>query len=87
MCTAKRVAYMDQETLLGLLFEMYDQKGDYYRSIETTYVLVEPMGIYNGRDLNLNWIDTHSTLVYLPAYPALWLSREEMNIKNRIRAK
>jgi hypothetical protein len=84
---SKRVAYFDQETLLAPLWEAYDQKGRYYRSIESQFYLVAPMGIYNSRDHNLDWMDVHSTMGFFPTYPALWLSREDLSPKNLMRQK
>ncbi len=84
---SRRVAYFDQETLLPFLWEMYDQKGRFYRSIESQIYLIEPMGLYNTRDQNSNWIDVHSTMGWFPTYPALWLSRDEVSLKNLMRQK
>ena len=85
---SKRVIYFDKETLLPHLWEYYDQKGRYYRTFEELWGIVAPMGYYNAVHVNnCDWIDTHCTWTFSPAYPALWLSRKEMSLRSMMRQK
>jgi len=85
---SKRVGYFDKETLLFHLWEMYDQKGRYYRMFDIQWGMVKPMGYYNTIHVNnCDWIDTHSTWTFSPAYPALWLSRKEMSLRSMMKQK
>ena len=85
---SKRVVYVDQESLLPLLWEYYDQKGRLYRTFEILWGLVEPMGYYNSIHVNnCDWIDVHSTWGVNAAYPALWLSRGDVSLRKMMKKK
>lgn len=85
---SKRVAYFDQESLLPILWEYYDQKGRYYRTYEVLWGLVVPMGYYNSIHVNnCDWLDVHCTWGFNPAYPALWLSRQDVSLRTMMRQK
>jgi hypothetical protein len=85
---SRRIAYFDKESLLPLLWEYYDQKGRYYRTYEILWGLVVPMGYYNSIHVNnCDWLDVHCTWGFNPAYPALWLSRQEVSLRNMMRQK
>ncbi len=85
---SKRVGYFDKETLLPQLWELYDQKGRYYRTIDRVWGMVVPMGYINSvHNNNCDWLDTHCTLTFGPAYPALWLDRKDMSLRSMMKAK
>jgi hypothetical protein len=85
---SKRVAYFDKETLLPLLWEMYDQKGRLYRTFESVWALVAPMGYYNFiHTNNCDWIDVHSTWSFSVGYPAHWLKRDDLSLKSMMKQK
>ena len=85
---SKRVGYFDKETLLPQLWELYDQKGRYYRTIDREWGMVVPMGYINSvHNNNCDWIDTHCTWTFGPSYPATWLSRQDMSLKSMMRQK
>ncbi len=85
---SKRVGYFDKETLLPCLWEFYDQKGRYYRTIDRVWGMVVPMGYINSVHANnCDWIDTHCTWTFGPAYPVTWLSRKDLSLRNMMRQK
>jgi hypothetical protein len=85
---SKRVVYVDQESLLPLLWEYYDQKGRLYRTFEILWGLVEPMGYYNSIHVNnCDWIDVHSTWGCNAAYPASWLKRGDVSLRKMMKKK
>ena len=60
---SKRIVYVDRETFVPLLNEMYDQKGRLWRSQQINWIFVPEVGNYNYW---MNWqydhLDTHTTL-------------------------
>jgi hypothetical protein len=85
---SKRIGYFDKETLMPLLWEFYDQKGRYYRTFEGEWGVVAPLGYLNQvHGSNADWIDVHSTWTFAPAYPALWLTRDDMSMKSMMKQK
>jgi len=85
---SKRVFYVDRETLLTPLQEMYDQKGRYFRTMDAEYGVVEPLGFFNGFHVSTcDWVDTHCTWSFAPAYPALWLSRKDISLHSMMMQK
>lgn len=85
---SKRVFYFDKETLSIPLFQYYDQKGRLYRAQAFIHGFVEPMG-YLFWNIQAMWdfIDVHSTFVFGLAYPALWMSRDQLDLKSVARKK
>jgi len=85
---SKRVLYFDKETLVPQLEEMYDQKGRYYRHLDVEWGVVAPLGYLNAIHVNnCDWIDTHCTWTFSPTYPALWLGRKDLSLRNMLRQK
>jgi hypothetical protein len=36
---------------------------------------------------NCDWIDTHCTWTFSPTYPAVWLGRKDLSLRNMMRGK
>jgi len=85
---SKRIMYMDKETLLGLHFEMYDQKGRLYRNFSYIWGFEPEQGRFNGLyTVTLDHIDVHSTVGMLPAMQATWLKRRDISLRSMLKAK
>ncbi|MEW6441586.1 MAG: DUF1329 domain-containing protein [bacterium] len=85
---SKRIAYFDKETLWPLYFAYYDQKGRLYRDVLYEWGFVKPLGYYNYFNvLNRDFIDVHSTFTRGLGYPALWLNRDDMSLREMMKAK
>jgi len=84
----RRIAYFDKETLLGLLWLCYDQKGRLYRGYDDVYGFIEPMGMYNFfHIIQADFIDVHSMFFLDPSYPALWYERDDFTLRTMLKAK
>ncbi len=60
---SKRICYIDRETNVLLLEEMYDQKGRLWRSMQITWIFVPELGNFNYWNAwQYDHLDTHSTL-------------------------
>ena len=85
---SKRHMYVDKETLIPVMYENYDQKGRLYRTQIYHNAHVKPMGLFTiFMACSSDFIDVHSTYTYGAAYPALWLTRQDLSLKSLIRAK
>jgi len=85
---SKRIFFVDQETLMIIFTESYDQKGRLYRTQIYQNCFLEPMGIVSGFfACSSDHIDVHSTCTWGAGYPALWLTRKDLSLKSLIRAK
>ncbi len=85
---SKRILYIDQETF-HLIFTMnYDQKGRLYRTYSLFPAFLPKMGVIAFfQDVQLDHIDIHSTFNDTMAYPAPFLNRRSMSIKQLMKAK
>ena len=82
------IFFRDIYRLIVYVWELYDQKGRYYRTIDRVWGMVVPMGYINSvHNNNCDWIDTHSTLTFGPAYPALWLDRKDVSLRSMMKQK
>jgi hypothetical protein len=84
----KRIWYVDKEILYLHHLDNYDQKGRLYRTYTSLWGFVPEMGIYNQvQALELDHVDTHSTMCITYSYPALWLTRGDFSMSGLVKAK
>ena len=85
---SKRILYIDKETFTLMISEMYDQKGRLYRAVLLNPAFMKPMGyIHWGLYTSLDFIDVHSSICLSVSIPAIWLSRDDISVKNATSAK
>jgi hypothetical protein len=76
-----RILYIDQETFLLYYIENYDQKGRLYRTMDNFPGFYPEMGVFFSTGfLARDHIDLHSTYGRHFAFPAKWLSRENIDM-------
>ena len=84
----RRVWYVDKEILYVHHIDNFDQKGRLYRTYTPLWAFIPEMGIYNQQQaLELDHLDTHSTMCITYSYPALWLGRADFDMSGLIKAK
>ena len=80
---SKRIAYIDKETFLLLDIENYDTKGRFYRQSEARQGFIPEMGLFTSfGGMFRDYVDLHSTFIQHYSFPALWVNRSDIDIRN-----
>ena len=85
---SKRILYIDKETFSLFLTMNYDQKGRLYRTYSIFQAFLPKMGLLTWfQDMQLDFIDTHSTIEDSMGYPAPFLNRRDLSVRRLMKGK